>query len=83
MKKLVSKYENNEPLNVRMQKSKEARKEKVAQASRLQRAFRAHKAHKQSLKSYLVNVLLFSDKKAYPSQKTTRVFISSKKPSTK
>ena len=67
--KLISKYENNEPLNVRMQKSKEAKKEKVAQASRLQRAFRAYRAQKQRLKSYLVNVLLFSHKPAHPKQK--------------
>ena len=66
--KLVSKYENNEPLAVRMQKAKEVRKEKAAQekrggaASRLQQAF---KRFRSSKKTYLVNVLLFSDKREH------------------
>ena len=83
--KLVSKYENNEPLNVRMQKAKEVRKEKVAQekrsgaASRLQRAF---KRVLSSRKAFLVNVLLFSDK-LFQTRNRTRAFISSKKPSTR
>ena len=64
--KLISKYENNEPLNVRMQKAKELKAQKTSAVSKIQAAYRRKK---KGQKTYLVSVLLFSDKKAHPNQK--------------
>jgi len=38
--KLISKYENNEPLNVRMQKAKELKAQKTSAVSKIQAAYR-------------------------------------------
>jgi len=70
--KLVSKYENNEPLNVRMHKAKEVRKEKLVQEKRSGAANKLQQAFKRVLssrKTYLVDVLLFSPSPAHPKQK--------------
>ena len=70
--KMVTKYENNEPLNVRLQKSKELKKEKAVlekktgAANKLQGAF---KRYRNSKKTYIVTVLLFSPTPATPKQK--------------
>jgi len=70
--KLVTKYADSEPLNVRMQKAKQARLQRVAEekksgaVSKIQQAFRRKL---RSRKTYLVNVLLFTDRKGTPSQK--------------
>ena len=69
--KLISKYEDNEPLNVRMQKAKELKAQKTSAVSKIQAAYRRKRKEQ---KTYLVNVLLFADKKAYPKQKPYKGF---------
>ena len=64
--KLISKYENNEPLNVRMQKAKELKAQKTSAVSKIQAAFRRKR---KGQKTYLLNVLLFASIKQYPNQK--------------
>jgi hypothetical protein len=58
--KLVERYKNNEPLNIRMQKSKEARLLKTTAANRIQQAFRNRTVRREP---YQITVLLFSDQK--------------------
>lgn len=46
--KLISKYENNEPLNVRMQKAKELKAQKTSAVSKIQAAYRRKKKAQQT-----------------------------------
>ena len=49
--KLISKYENNEPLNVRMQKAKELKAQKTSAVSKIQAAYRRKKKDKKLISS--------------------------------
>ena len=76
--KLVSKCENLEPLNVRMGQAKKVRQERIVQenkrvgaVSRLQQAYRRRL---KSKKTYLVNVLLFSNEEQFKKQKPYKGF---------
>ena len=72
--KLIKKYENNEPLNVRMKVNKEKNTEKRVVVKKTNAAGKIQKLFKSFIKSkyaasYLVDVLLYSANPANPQQK--------------
>ncbi len=78
--KLIKKYENNEPLNVRMKVNQEKNTEKRVVVKKPNAAGKIQKLFKSFIKSkysatYLVDVLLFGDAPAHPKQKPNKMFV--------